>query len=74
MRGEAAKLEQTGVRGGVLSRHLCEGPERASMTIIQRSRVVDKVSNSAGHECIDCDRKSDENEVTVCNKPKITQL
>ena len=44
------KLIQTGVRGGVLSRHLYEEPERASMTIIERSKVVDKVSNSAGHE------------------------
>ena len=50
MRREAAKLDQTGVREGVLSGHLCEEPERASMTIIERFGVVDKVSNSAGHE------------------------
>ena len=50
MRGEAAKLEQTGVREGVLGGHLCEEPERASMTIIEMSKLVDKVSNSAGHE------------------------
>ena len=48
--GEAVKLVQTGARGGVLSRHLCEEPERASMTIKERCEVVDKVSNSAGHE------------------------
>jgi hypothetical protein len=60
--------------GVVLSGHLCKEPERASMTIIERSKVVDKVSNSAGHERIDCECKSDENEVTVCNEPKITQL
>ena len=50
MRGEAAKLEQTGIREVVLSGHLCEEPGRASMTIIEMSKVVDKVSNSAGHE------------------------
>jgi len=50
VRGEAAKPEQTGVREDVLRRHLCEEPEWTSMTIIERSKVVDKVSNSAGHE------------------------
>ena len=48
--GQTAKAIQTGVRGGVLSGHLCEAPDRANMTIIERSEVSDKVSNSAGHE------------------------
>jgi len=43
------------------------------MTIIERCEVVGKVSNSAGHECIDCDCKCYKKEVTV-NKPKVTQL
>jgi hypothetical protein len=38
------------VRRGVLSGHLCEEPDRANMTIIESSKVIDKVSNSAGHE------------------------
>jgi len=50
VRREAVKLEQTGVRGGVLSKHLCEELEKASMTIIEKCKVVDKVSKSAGHE------------------------
>jgi hypothetical protein len=50
VREEAAKLELTGVREGFLSRHLFEGPDRASRTIIERCEVVDKVSNSAEHE------------------------
>ena len=48
--GETAKDIQTGVRRGVRCGHLYEEPDRANMTIIERSEVIDKVSNGAGHE------------------------
>ena len=47
-RGREARTDWS--PGVVLSGHLCKEPERASMTITERSKVVDKVSNSAGHE------------------------